>query len=767
MRVCLAVSFVMDSSGENTGILSAVKRECIHPFDELPEHMNTSTELVPIVKEEYTLLSGEPSGHAVFSVYNVRDEHNYAAALPTAINITRDHNSHSDKLLSECAIKVETAVDSVRNNKQSQGNRSLILPLQRNKILYMPKVKISADLKTLLIKSPKPIDKPPSELVVRIRTNKNIQSDNTNDCGNENTNDRGIDNKNDRRNDKNDCPNDNTNDHESYNANDRRNDNKFQDNNQKVSLHETEYWCYKCSVKFFTIEGLNSHKMTHTVKTILPYECDKCDRSFINKAKLELHKNSHDSSRFNRTVKNDVGNNSECQSDKRKLNLLNEIYSCYICKAKFFTFEELKSHRKAHKMQKVREHKVLEHKDQEYKCYECDLVFANKNRYVCHKDGHRFYKCELCDKIIARLHKLKWHIRMKHNMQPEKTYPLLKDSSLHYQQVKHGNGERETLLERTCVVCGQEFDTRHLLMAHMRAYKRTCPKCQKKFSSIVDLKRHMITHFNMDTSLDYKCKKCNIDHTDLDSLNHHIVLSHPNETIVNPQLFPCNLCKKVFPTEFHLKRHIFHHEFRQRKRFICSKCNKSFSRKSDYENHKIIHTDQRPYSCKVCGTTYRQSRGLQRHMLTHKDSGPSTSENDRLSRPQETGWLCSKCGKVFRNKDSFRAHELSVHYHRKRKENRVCCEICGMLVNTRILKAHIEKHRKELNYSCNLCSKKFYTRGSLRSHMNVHIIPKAIRQARGRIGYQKQKQRMFEKARESTANKLNIGENEEENMIAK
>ena len=444
----------------------------------------------------------------------------------------------------------------------------------------------------------------------------------------------------------------------------------------------------------------------------------------------------------------DVGNNSKFQSNNRKLNLLNKVYSCYMCKAKFYTFSALKSHKKVHKIHKVREptvqghkvqkQKVQEHKVKEYRCDTCDLVFTNKRRYWCHKDGHKFYKCELCDKIISRLQNLKQHIRMKHNMQPGKTYPQVKDSSLYYRQVKHGN--REALLDRKCVICSQEFDTRQLLMAHMRTYNRTCPKCQKKFPRINNLKQHMLTHLNVDTSIDYKCKKCNIDHTDLDSLNHHMVLNHPNETMPNPQLFPCTLCKKVFPTEFHLKRHKYKHECRQSKRFICSICDKAFSRKSYYEDHKITHTNQRPYSCKICGATYRYSRGLRHHMHTHKDSGSSRCEN---GRPVESGWLCSKCGKIFSCMSNLRAHELSVHFHRKRKETRVCCEICGKLVNTKHLKAHIESHRKELNYSCNLCSKKFYTRSSLRYHMNLHNIPTAIRQARSRKIYQKRKQQMF------------------------
>ncbi|NXR85765.1 ZN394 protein, partial [Hypocryptadius cinnamomeus] len=45
----------------------------------------------------------------------------------------------------------------------------------------------------------------------------------------------------------------------------------------------------------------------------------------------------------------------------------------------------------------------------------------------------------------------------------------------------------------------------------------------------------------------------------------------------------------------------------------CSKCGKSFSKRSSLISHWRIHTGERPYTCEECGKSFRQISHLTVH----------------------------------------------------------------------------------------------------------------------------------------------------------
>lgn len=40
--------------------------------------------------------------------------------------------------------------------------------------------------------------------------------------------------------------------------------------------------------------------------------------------------------------------------------------------------------------------------------------------------------------------------------------------------------------------------------------------------------------------------------------------------------------------------------FLEPKPFACDQCGKSFGDKNKLRNHKVLHSDERPYKCKLC-----------------------------------------------------------------------------------------------------------------------------------------------------------------------
>lgn len=162
----------------------------------------------------------------------------------------------------------------------------------------------------------------------------------------------------------------------------------------------------------------------------------------------------------------------------------------------------------------------------------------------------------------------------------------------------------------------------------------------------------------------------------------------------------CDLCGKQFRVSQGLIRHL--KETHQGiKNFACDICNRKFATKRNVDEHRRIHTNERPYVCDLCGKTFKQKASLFVHNRSHTDFFP---------------FKCSFCNQMFRTKPP-----LLIHITKHTGEKPYPCEICGRHFRIKYeLKRHLLIHSDEKPFVCNLCGLSFKQKRYLRNHNRLN-----------------------------------------------
>ncbi|XP_015113127.1 zinc finger protein OZF isoform X1 [Diachasma alloeum] len=164
--------------------------------------------------------------------------------------------------------------------------------------------------------------------------------------------------------------------------------------------------------------------------------------------------------------------------------------------------------------------------------------------------------------------------------------------------------------------------------------------------------------------------------------------------------FTCHLCGKQFRVNQGLARHLKETHARI-KNFPCDICNRMFATKRNVEDHRRIHTGERPYICNVCGKTFKQKASLFVHNRTHSDVFP---------------FKCNYCDQVFRTRPA-----LMVHVTKHTGEKPHLCDVCGRAFRIKYeLKRHRLIHSDEKPWECADCGLGFRQKRYLVNHKKHH-----------------------------------------------
>ncbi|XP_053545179.1 putative transcription factor Ovo-like 1 [Bombina bombina] len=119
--------------------------------------------------------------------------------------------------------------------------------------------------------------------------------------------------------------------------------------------------------------------------------------------------------------------------------------------------------------------------------------------------------------------------------------------------------------------------------------------------------------------------------------------------------FPCRSCRKTFPLQRMLTRHLKCHSVQKRHRCPC--CGKGFNDTFDLKRHMRTHTGIRPYKCPACDKSFTQRCSLESHLRKIHGVLQSYAYRQRRSKI----YVCEECGFTSSSVDNYTLHVLEQH----------------------------------------------------------------------------------------------------------
>ncbi|CAH0395470.1 unnamed protein product [Bemisia tabaci] len=189
----------------------------------------------------------------------------------------------------------------------------------------------------------------------------------------------------------------------------------------------------------------------------------------------------------------------------------------------------------------------------------------------------------------------------------------------------------------------------------------------------------------------FSCSSCSSSFSRKDTLTEHL------RTHTGEKPFRCNHCSVSFAQKSTLMEHKRKHT--GEKPYTCSHCSVSFAHKSSLTYHVRTHSYEEPFNCSHCSTPFAQKRHLRQHMLLHTG---------------EKSFICSHCSASFARKNYLKVH-LQTHADGKRFK----CSLCPSSFSQKTtFNNHMRKHTGgEKPFGCSHCSSSYTTKSNLSKHM--------------------------------------------------
>jgi len=342
--------------------------------------------------------------------------------------------------------------------------------------------------------------------------------------------------------------------------------------------NEKPFTCIHCKKSYSTAYSLKNHMDSHTHGN--PYICEVCERGFLARSTLARHAKIHKGGMISRFLCEFCG--LELVSVMHlKLHMLShsclKSYQCKACSDTFHTTEELSSHMKFHYKHGACQPKRTCKRNKTCRMQKRDeciqaTVDVGLNGRISDNFSRNCYKCNLCEKKVYTLFKLRFHM------------------------LTHNSGKRYK-----CKYCLARFSSRyhaklHVIRWHMKQTYNNCAISRKGITHPAVVKSHLKSPIIADgcgSPSDVRGSARNRLHDETQTFKPYI----------------CPRCFRGCVSKHNLISHLAWHE----RRHECIICEKQMSSFTSLKNHVNRHTGEMPHACKCCGRRFRSGQALAYH----------------------------------------------------------------------------------------------------------------------------------------------------------
>ncbi|XP_027838155.2 zinc finger protein 250-like isoform X1 [Aphis gossypii] len=306
----------------------------------------------------------------------------------------------------------------------------------------------------------------------------------------------------------------------------------------------------------------------------------------------------------------------------------------------------------------VNEEEILETNTSDHQCTICGKELLSAYTLANHMRSHtgeRPYGCSVCEKFFKTKSNLNEHYRV-HN--PELRW--MKTSSRDIPSIT-----RVTVTSEDILTCGQ---------------------CSKVFVSLDELSAHERLHDDQDQEQEQAEEQVAAQTAEAET-----IVSAASATTTT--MFTCEQCNKNFTSKSLLVSHIGNNCSDGADR-QCPYCGKQFRSVATLENHKRVHTREKPFTCELCAKPFRTKGNLLEHKRVHNNSlwlvknelKTTAADHRETGAGGDQRFQCTYCSKPFRTYTALLNHER-VHTREKPFE----CSVCGKCFRT---KSNLTEHMK-------------------------------------------------------------------------
>ena len=262
-----------------------------------------------------------------------------------------------------------------------------------------------------------------------------------------------------------------------------------------------------------------------------------------------------------------------------------------------------------------------------------------------------------------------------------------------------------------CELCSEVFKMPDRLLEHRKNHvfqkAHVCNVCHLSFSKPWNLENHKKTHNIKSVAGEKLSRTKNVFGRENSKDGPENYKFSKTNTM---QQYVCDMCQKSFFSNIELKNHLISHT--GKKAFKCHFCDQAFTKESDLNKHKNIHS--KLHKCEKCNFTFKRMSDLNVHMKTHENQKKNVRTENRDTT--EKKYKCEYCMKAFNQAGNLRIH-IRIHTGEKPYK----CEYCMKAFSDgSAFKTHIRIHTGEKPYKCEYCKESFNQAGNLTKHRRTH-----------------------------------------------